>query len=343
MNLTSLTATLLLTLFGNAYAGVVPDAIRVARQDVESVAVQSVESLASSLVRQVFAFTDGTFFENIATRSNGNLILTTLTHPWVYTLNPMATSPKATVLASFDSSVANSVLGIVEYALDQFAVITELSNTATMSGTNTTIWTLDLRSSTPRTRQVAQLPAGSMGNGLTAIPGTSLVLVADTTVGAVWSVNVVTGAYRMVIKDAGMAPASTTLPLGINGLRVYGSLLYFVNSSKGTVGRLAIRTDGTAASPIQYLATTPSGQFAYDDFAIDKGGRLWIAAHTNAVDLVYPNGKQVVVTTSLNISSTDRGPTSAAFGRGSRTQEQFLYVTSASGIVWAVDTSQVKM
>ncbi|KAH7102028.1 hypothetical protein BKA62DRAFT_701174 [Auriculariales sp. MPI-PUGE-AT-0066] len=328
MHFISLTRVLVTALAGSCsvtLAAAVP-ATYIARRDGE------VGIAAVNPIRLVYAFNDSTNLENIAVRSNGKLLLTTLSHPWVYTLNPSSSNPQPTVIATFNSPVANSVLGIAEYAPDQFAVITELSNTATFSGTNTTIWTMDLRYNPARVRR--------MGNGMTAVPGLSGVVgVADSTQGAVWGVEIATGRTAIILQDPALGPIPGGFPLGINGLHVFGSYLYFTNSGQGFVGR--VTNNGWSAGPIEVLATKPSTQVAYDDFAIDSMGRLWIAGHTNALDVVYPNGTQIVATTSLVSSPTDRGPSACAFGRGSSAQQKTLYVTTSGGGLFAIDTDHV--
>ncbi|KAH7102025.1 hypothetical protein BKA62DRAFT_701171 [Auriculariales sp. MPI-PUGE-AT-0066] len=287
-------------------------ALLIAALTLGSSASAAAIALRAAAARQAFTLTSSIFLENIATRSNGNLLLTTLSYPRVYTVNP-SQSLQPTILATFDSPVANS-----------------LSDIATKSGTNTTIWTMDLRGTRPTVRQVVQLPAGTMGNGLTTLttavnPGT--VLVADTTLGQVWSVNVVSGVAKVVIKDDNMAPVAGGIPLGINGLRLQGSYLYFINSSKLFAARIPIHRDGTASGAVEVLAT----------------GRLWIASHVDAVDVVSSGGSQIVAVTGLNVSATDGGPTSCAFGRGNSLQEQILYVTTGGGNIFAVDTGLVAL
>ncbi|KAJ7708542.1 hypothetical protein B0H14DRAFT_3024100 [Mycena olivaceomarginata] len=131
-----------------------------------------------------------------------------------------------------------------------------------------------------------------------------------------------TGAVRIAIQDAAMAPGAPAPALGINGLHIHGSALYFTNSQQGTFARIPIAVQSKGVSKAAPLS--PQGlPHRYDDFTFDADGRAW------ALTLLYPltNGTSAVF----------MEPTSAAFGRG--VNKKILYVTTEGGQVVSVDTS----
>jgi sugar lactone lactonase YvrE len=155
-----------------------------------------------------------------------------------------------------------------------------------------------------------------------------------------------TGAVRIAIQDAAMAPGAPAPALGLNGLHIHGSALYFTNSQQGTFARvpIAVGSKGVSkAGAVQVLGIVePSGQpHRYDDFTFDADGRAWVTAHPGALTLLYPlkNGTWA----QENAAGDPEGsyavftePTSAVFGRG--VNEKILYVPTEGGQVVSVDT-----
>ena len=74
-------------------------------------------------VRQLYQFPNSTFthIENVAIRPNGQLLLTIITEPCVYSLDPAASAPTPQLLYRFPS--VTSMLGIAETSPDVFAVV----------------------------------------------------------------------------------------------------------------------------------------------------------------------------------------------------------------------------
>ncbi|KAH7099184.1 hypothetical protein BKA62DRAFT_322852 [Auriculariales sp. MPI-PUGE-AT-0066] len=305
--------------------------------------------IVSSALKRVYTFEDGSFIENIAVRSNGHLVLTSLSHPRVYTIDPTSANPTPRIIAEFNSTVANGVTGVTEYAPDRFAFIAGQFSTANFSAEATALWSIDLRgySSSQQPQKIADLN-NIFGNGLTTLPKTpGTVLFSDSILGALWSVNTQTGALRKVAQNEAFAPSNPTgpFPLGINGIRTHGSDLYFVNSNQQRFAKVRIHADGTLAGNVTDLAAPrlDQGEVAFDDFTVDRAGRSWVAALFDTLDVILPDGELVVAASGLNPNPLPHtaGPTSAAFGRGSKKQEQTLYITSAFGIVFALDTTKV--
>ena len=283
---------------------------------------------AQAAVRQLYQFPNTVFhdIENIAIRPNGKLLLTTITEPVLYTLDPSASNPIATVVHHFDGY--SGLAGITEVSPDLFAVVVGNYSVAEFRGIqgSFTIWTVNLNPTTPVVKKVASLPAAQTLNGLTNLSST-LVLVADSAVGAVYSVDITSGASKITIQDAKFQ-ASAYIPLGINGIHTRGSNLYYTNSAQNTYGMVPITAAGTAAGPASVIATGPVGTFV-DDFAFDIAGSALITAHSTSIIEVpqFGGGFEYTVANSSQIVQ----PTSAIFGNKPSTLCT-LYVVTAGQV-----------
>ena len=103
------------------------------------------------------------------------------------------------------------------------------------------------------------------------------ILVADTILGAVYKVNVSTGAYSIAIQNDDFTPtAAETQSFGINGLHMRGGDLYFTNSVQGLFGRVPINSEGAAEGDVQILARLEASAGTYDDFDVDCRGDSWV-------------------------------------------------------------------
>ncbi|KAJ7017176.1 hypothetical protein C8F04DRAFT_929850, partial [Mycena alexandri] len=278
-----------------------------------------------------------TSLENIAVRDTSHLLLTSAASPTLFTLDPTATNGTLDSLHTFPN--ATGLLGIAEYRPGVFALVAGILNLTTLRAEpgSVAIWNVDFNAKNPIVRILAAVPEAALGNGLTVLPGdTGILLLADSVAGAVWQIDVRTGASRLAIRDPSMQFTAPTLGLGINGLHVQADYLHFTNSDQSTFSRVALTAhDGnvTAAGVVQTLATI---QGTPDDFALDKQGRAWVTAHPGALTLLSPpggfnrTGTWSQVTVAGNAEGTDarlNQPTSAALGRGDVVQEQILYVT----------------
>jgi hypothetical protein len=301
------------------------------------------------VIRQIYTFPKNRFIENIAVRSNSDLLLTSFSAPTLFTLDPTASSPNVTILYTFPNSTGLG--GITEISPDVFTIVSgvwDLANTRAIIGT-LSIWTVNLRSPTLAVRHITGIVNSTIFNGLTRVPGSSkLVLAADSDIGAVWRVNIITGQYDIAFSDPLFAPVGSSpgSNLGINGIRAKGNFLYFTNSAQGFFGRVAINSRGDKVGTVEIVANMTASGGVYDDFAIDESGNSWIATHPDYVVKVKSSGKQKVIANETFLLN----PTSAAFGRGGQKEKQTLYVTNGGvfsgtdlideGVV-AIDTARV--
>ncbi|KAF7296319.1 hypothetical protein HMN09_01101700 [Mycena chlorophos] len=288
-------------------------------------------------------------FENIAVRASGELLLTSVYSPVLYSLD--ASSGTLTDVITIGGG-ATSLLGISEFSADNFAVVAAEFNatTDTEVGGTVAIWHVCLTGSTPVATNIASLPSSVIGaNGLSAIFGSSTVFVADSGSGTIFTIDMSSGAVAVGVQAAALEPVGQLL--GVNGLKVSESTIYFTNSAQGTFGSIDILPGATLnASSITTLGTledgAPSAQHLFDDLALDTEGRAWVAVHPGSISLFTPNDDQADwVQTDAIVGDTDDYdvfvvPTSCAFGR-TPSDATTLYVTTDGGQVVAVDTSGV--
>ena len=299
----------------------------------------------AAAVHQIYQFPNRPFtdIENVGARPNGQLLLNTINSPTTYLLDPDQVGASPVLIHTYPN--ASSTLGITEIQPDVFAIVVGNYSTSTKTGIkgSFTIWTLDLQNGEPGiATQATSIPEAEALNGATLVPGTkNLILVADSSLGAVWSVNVSSGAYTLAIQSSEFDP--DTFPLGINGVHTRGMTLYFTDSAKNIYGSIPITRQGSAAGPVSIIAHAPAYAEAYDDFTFDSSGNAFITGHPNAVFKVTPSGAQSLL--ARNDFVFDQ-PTSAVFGRRSPGQESTLYVVTggdasrpASGQVIAIETS----
>ncbi|KAH8831005.1 hypothetical protein DL96DRAFT_1811942 [Flagelloscypha sp. PMI_526] len=291
----------------------------------------------------VYQFEDGTLVENIAVRSNGDLLLTSVTKPVVFSLDPHTADP--TIIFEFPNATGTG--GITEVYPDVFAVLAGVWNvsTATAEKGSLCLWTVDVSHHEPVGKKIACVPESTQLNGATTLEGApGTVLVSDSHLGGIYRINVHTGEVALVIQDTLLEGApGNAFGLGINGLHMHGRILYFANSSKKFFGSLQLTSTAQVIGPIKMISTVPNGAnfTAYDDFALDKKGNAWITLETQALVVVTPSGEQRFVFGGDG-NTLLATPTSAAFGRGGKRGKETLYVVTAGfgisgGQVVAID------
>ncbi|KAJ5884715.1 hypothetical protein N7495_009225 [Penicillium taxi] len=285
-------------------------------------------SAQSPKVSTIFQFPNlGSWIEGIAVRPNGQLLVTRLDTPEIWSVDP--TTQTAYSVHTFPN--ATSVIGITPIGNDVYAVGAGVVNQSTFAATAGTfvVWKVDLRGRTPSVSVINSIPAATSLSGMAYFEGsnsksknTSLILIADTALGAIWRLNPKTGAYSIAISDASMLPAPYGPPIGINGIRLLGNTLYYTSSTQQEYCSVKLNSDASAASAIQVIA---SG-FFQDGLAITDKGNAYITTHIqNTVIKVTPDGNATVFAGSLN-STAVAGSTDAQFGTYKK--KQVLYVTT---------------
>lgn len=273
---------------------------------------------------------------------HSNLLLTSLSVPTLFSINPISTTPIPSIIYTFPN--ATGLSGITEISPDIFALVTgvwDQVNTRAALG-SLAIWTVDFTSGTnnsgpPVAKFITGVANSTILNGIVRHPlNPTLLLAADSALGAVWRVDLLTGCYSVAFSDPLLAPLGTApgTNLGINGLKARGSYLYFTNSARRYFGRVEVDYHGSVVGEIEVISnsTDAGADVIYDDIALDRvGGGGWIASHPSYAVHVDLDGRQRVV------NDTDKllNPTSAAFGRGDGEEERTLYVTNGGESVGA--------
>ncbi|KAK0760491.1 hypothetical protein N5P37_006685 [Trichoderma harzianum] len=299
-------------------------------------------SHASKALRDVVVFPNNTWVENIAVRSNGNLLVTLINLPEVWEVEPLSGSAK--LVYSFPN--ANVSLGIAEVGHDVFAV-----NVGNFSGTGVgvpgswSIWTLDYNTGNPSSKkpagkEITAIPPAVFLNGLAALttkPG--VVLTGDSFLGQVFAVDVFSGRYSVAV-DVPEFKRNTTaaLQLGINGMKIHDGSLYFTNSLQSPLlAKIPLSVNGNAAGPVKTIAKSAQYPidigFQADDFALDATAEhAWVATNPSnfIVRITTATGKQQIVAGGKS-DQTVAGATSAAFGRNWY-DKQILYIVTDGGL-----------
>lgn len=270
--------------------------------------------------RTIFQFGPGnnaTFLENIASRANGDILVTmAVPQSNVFAIqNPMTSCPN--MVPVFQVPGSNGTHGIAEIANrpDVFAVV---AGNISLSGNpangvmgSNSLWELDMRTSgsavapgpqkqginpdpsCPQAlplevtaRKIADLPMAPRLNGLAAVPGTSMMLVGDSQLGVAFRVDTATGAVTTAVDVPEMKPVpgagSADDALGLNGMKVKGGALYFTTAASRTVYRIAIQPDGSGPMPgatVETIAAVPTASWM-DDIDIRDDGSLWVTTNT---------------------------------------------------------------
>lgn len=296
---------------------------------------------ASKALRDVIVFPNNTWVENIAVRSNGNLLVTLINLPEVWEVEPLSGSAK--LAYSFPN--ANVSLGIAEVGHDVFAV-----NVGNFSGAGVgvpgswSIWTLDYNTGNPSSKKPSgkeiAIPPAVFLNGLAALGTKSgVVLTGDSFLGQVFAVDVFSGHYSVAI-DVPEFKRNTTaaLQLGINGMKIHDGSLYFTNSLQSPLlAKIPLSVNGNAAGPVKTLAKSAQYPidigFQADDFALDATAEhAWVATNPSnfIVRVTTATGKQQIVAGGKS-DQTVAGATGAAFGRNWN-DKQILYIVTDGGL-----------
>ena len=272
-------------------------------------------------VSTVYQFPEkGSWLENVATRSNGDLLVSRSDVSELWSINP--TKGTAVRLYSFPNTTAS--LGLAEIAPDIFAVVTTIFDHATVTPTPGTsrVWRVDLNQKPPAVRLIKAMPEAKLLNGATVFDRKAgIILLADSQAGAIWRLNTRTGAYSKALSDATMAPLPGGVPIGVNSVRVRGRYVYYTSSTKQLFCRVRVDARASAVGPFRIIAKTNS-QFL-DDFAFGRDGTAYATTNTgNSVVRIRLDGKVETLVGGLNDTAV-AGSTGCEF---SRDDKDLLYV-----------------
>ncbi|KAK7045053.1 hypothetical protein R3P38DRAFT_2609411 [Favolaschia claudopus] len=289
------------------------------------------------------------FFENLAVRPNGNILITSPVSSTLMMVDPTVANPTLKTIHTFPNV---TLAGITEVQPDVYGLITLVLNITTTTALpgSIAVWRVDLSThGPPIITKAASVPDAIFLDGLGSVPGEpDLVLGSDSAAGLVWQINLQTGAVRIAAKDVAFAPdASATPPFGINGLHIRNGDLFFTNTDQQTFASVPITVRGgnvAQAGRVEILGSPANATEQFDDFAFDGEGRAWVATNPNLLTVFFPPIQSNGLLGRVNGVGNPVefvNPTSGAFGRGSVAQEQTLYVTTQTGQLIAVDTKGI--
>ncbi|KAI9159008.1 putative hetero-Diels-Alderase [Paramyrothecium foliicola] len=288
-------------------------------------------------MRIIYQHNDQTsWFENIAVRPNGDLLVTRLDAPEIYAVDPE--SGDSSVLVSFlQDAQLRSVMGITELTPDIWAVGVGWYDHA-QGGPRAgswEIWRLDLTGSKPATTLTAKIPEAGMINGLTTWNETT-ALAVDSLYGKVFRIDIQSGTYSVALEDpATMAPPSDApVQIGINGVRARDGYVYYTNTTLMSIYRIPVDEKLQAKGPAETLAVG----IVPDDFCFDEEneGVLFITGNvSNVVSKVtlregtqLPTRPETFAGGPMELDVA--GATACAFGRGPQDKRP-LYVVTCGG------------
>ena len=275
----------------------------------------------------VWTFPQSTWVENLAVRSNGQILATLFTTPQLYQVDPTGRAPASLV---FTFPQQTSCLGIAELGTDIFYVVAgnvSFTTFAPVPG-SFNVYKVDMTNyrpgSKPSVSKIANFPQAQELNGMTVLNAAqSLLAIADSAAGVVWSLNLKTSVVSQIVNDNSMKPDSTVAPTGVNGVKVRGNNLYFTNTNKNTYTSIPITSIGVSKGSASTLSTLTGP----DDFQFDSFGQAYFAG-SDTIRRTAANGGTVSVCTN---SPLVEGSTACEFGR-TLTDLKTLYVSTNGGI-----------
>ena len=145
--------------------------------------------------------------------------------------------------------------------------------------------------------------------------------MSDFLKGVIWRVGIDHASISISIKSTYTRASG----FQVNGLKVHGRHMYFTNTAKEILVKVAVNMQGEFVSE---YAVLPKVGFGPDDFALDVRGNAYVTCFlkgSNGIVFVPAEGGKVVRLADV------KGPTSCAFGC---TAEDFhaLYVSATGGM-----------
>ncbi|KAF4637995.1 hypothetical protein G7Y89_g77 [Cudoniella acicularis] len=252
-----------------------------------------------------------TSIENIAVRSNGQILATSMSSTTIYSVNATAKTSASAIVVSGAAGFS----GIGEYLPDQFAVIGGGS-------TGTTIYKIDFSSGKAVSTLVKKIAEASNLNGL-AVLNNDTVLVGDAGKGVVYRFTMSTGAYSVAISDPTMVP-SGGIPFGIDGLKYKDGVVWYTNIFKNSFHKVPVDATGKATGAVVTLWTNLMG----DDLCFGPSGKIYVATNgKNSLVEVDP----AAASPTPKAVATVSGSTSCAFGR-TESDKDVVYIGGSGGV-----------
>ncbi|KAI3396289.1 hypothetical protein diail_12311 [Diaporthe ilicicola] len=253
--------------------------------------------------------------ENIAVRPNGQLLVTNMNSPNLYTIDPVAKTSSTAVAVSGAAGLS----GIGEIKPDVFIVIGG-------SPEGTAVHQVDFTgSSTPKATLIKKIADARNMNGL-AVFNNDTVLLADAAAGNIIKLTVSSGESSVALSDPTMAP-SGPIPFGIDGLK-YNSgtgTVWYTNIFKNSFHKVSVDTTSKPTGAVSTLWSNLMG----DDLCFGNNGKLYVTTNSGANEVVEydPAGSDSKPVVVAKLSA----PTACAAGRTEKDKD-VVYVTNGQDV-----------
>jgi hypothetical protein len=282
------------------------------------------------------------WIENLAVRSNGQILCTFISAPEVHLIDP-SDSSKTTLLHSFPE--VKAFCGIIEVENDKFYVVGGKFDLAAFSNEAGTykLWEIDMTdfdtSGEAAVTEVMDVEKIVMPNGLELLSKSEkIILAADCVYGAVFKIDIANKTHEIMVDCEEMKiPPNPFIPLSINGIAVNRQYLYWTNTARAMFCRVKIDKDGKAAGDVEVLH---QGLVA-DDFCFDRQGNAWITQNPlNVITVAKASGGLITVSGKLE-SLEVAGATACQFDRRPG-KTHLLYLVTCGGLSGPVNGSEVE-
>ncbi|KAM3066010.1 hypothetical protein ACMFMG_009770 [Clarireedia jacksonii] len=288
-------------------------------------------------VTVVQSFGPNSWAENIAIRSNGQILVTRLYTPIIQQVDPANRTAPITI-HTFNTTLYAGLLGITEVSPDVFYVAVQAPyNEDFSTNSPNAIYKVDLTDFVTRNgaivspaaiTHVVDLPESGIVNGLVTLDSKH-ILVANCFLGIVSNVDIECGTYTIPLNISSLKSSpGSSVPIGVNGLKFnpkIPSYLYFTNTAESTLSR--VRIAPVTALPIgasELVTNVPNP----DDFVIRKDGTIFIMGNTqDTLFILKPGATEVEAVAGSNTSTVLAGVTAGAFGR-LRGEHDRLYMST---------------
>ena len=266
--------------------------------------------------------TNGTWIENIAIRPGGDLLLTRMDEPELWTANPVDGS--RSLVHRFDQATA--LMGIAHMHDDHYAVVVgnvTIADIGQPTPGSFSLWAVNMAADRPQISPIVAIPEAGWLNGMTRLDNESgTLLVADSVNGVLWKVDPLSGQYEIAL--SGHSLEQNGQALGVNGVHAAGAMVYYTSSSLDSLFRVTVNAQGLATGPVETVAASDS---LPDDFALASDGTAYLMANVdNQVQRVSLSGELSTLAGGKD-SSLVAGPSAGQIsGDGS-----VLYVVTCGG------------
>jgi hypothetical protein len=192
-------AWVLVALLGETFANSLPIIER-------NVVPKEISTDNSLTVNGIYQGANGTWYENLAVRTNGQILVSRRDSPILELIDPAGGMNSPIVVNTFPPEYAG-LAGISETTPDVFYVIAAGNYSVFEVDMTTFVYdsSLGVVTSNATFRKVTAVPEAGLLNGMTtANASEGIILMADSLNGWVWRLEVKTGNYSIDINDATM-------------------------------------------------------------------------------------------------------------------------------------------